>query len=90
MSAGEFEVMQIAYNPARKELFRAVGTGTLSLNYLKSWRVVAGCISLNFIITLLSFIAFIMVACRRFEFFSSTSLLLLTLASAAISALQLA
>ena len=52
--------------------------------------MIAGCIGLNVIVSLLSTIALFAVVCRRLEIFSCISLLLFALAGIATSLLQLA
>lgn len=87
MKSGSFEVLQIGYDSAGEELFRATGSSTLSLAYIKSERLIAGCIGLNVLITLLSVIALFAVVCRRFEAFSTISLALFALSATASTVL---
>ena len=89
MHYGKFEVLQIAYNAAGAEVFRATGSGMMSLAYMQSERVLTGSIGLSITISLLGFIAFITVMSRRFELFSSISLFLFASLGAASSYLQI-
>ena len=87
MKSGAFQVLQIVYDADQKELFRATGSQQLSLAWMKSERIVAGSIGLCVIVAFLSIIALIRVCKRRFEMFSSVSLILLSLTSLAVSVL---
>ena len=89
MDAGAFTVMQIGYDADGNELFKASGEGMLSLAYEKSQSMIAGCIGLNIIVSLLSTIALFAVVCRRLETFSCIFLLLFALAGVATSVLQI-
>ena len=87
MDAGAFTVMQIGYDADGNELFNLTAEGQLSLAYWKSQRMIAGCIGLNVIVSLLSTIALFAVACRRLENFSCISLLFFAAAGVAMSSL---
>ena len=88
MTYGTFEVMQICFDADGNQILTATGEGNMSLAFIQSWRMIEGCFGLNVIIALLSTIALILVASRRFEVFSFTSLILFTVSSAAVSTLQ--
>ena len=89
MKDGPLEVLQIGYDFLGNQILEAAGTTSLSLSYVRSDRLIAGCIGLNICIAILSIIALFRVACRRFEFFSFFSLLLFAIASTTLSAAQL-
>ena len=89
MNSGAFEVLEIGYDVDQNELFRATGSLQLSLAWKKSERIVAGSIGLCVIVAFLSILALIRVCRRRFEMFSSVSLILFSAASLAISALHI-
>ena len=83
-------MLQIGYDADHNELFRATGTFVLSLAWKQSERIVAAGMGLNVIVVLLSMVALLAIIKRRFELFSSVSLFLFSIASLAISALQIA
>ena len=87
MDSGAFYALQIGYDVDHNEIFRAIGSGKLSLAWIHGERIIAGSIGLNAIVSLLSVLALFAVVKRRFEVFSSVSLLLFSAACIAISSL---
>ena len=69
MTNGPFEVLQIAKDSAKRELYRVTGSVKLSLAWKKSQRMIAGSAGLYLLISLLGILAIILVVKRRFELF---------------------
>ena len=78
MTDGDLEIKQVAYDAVGAVVFTATGQTRLSLAFLRSLRLILGCMAVNLIIALLSTIALVAVLCRRFELFSTISLVLFT------------
>ena len=89
MHSGAYEVLLIRKGQKGQELFRATGSGKLSLAFMKSYRIITGCTGLCTILSTLSVVALVQVVRRRFELFSSVFLIHFAAASVAISYLQI-
>ena len=89
MHNGAYEVILIGKDRKGQELYTATGSSKLSLAFLKSYIIIAGCTGLSAILSTLSIVALVQVVRRRFEPFSSRTLILFAAASVANSYLQI-